>query len=242
MKNTAALFILLLPLSLAGQVSLSHEVVGCFGQDAQAGGGIMLSATAGETIVHTDSSLSTTLTQGFHQPHSTGALDFTINITDASCPAATDGAAEVSDITGCKPPYTVSWSTGDSGPLSERLSPGTYAVTVTSGLCSAVRNFTVGAGPEEDCVLRFFNAFSPNGDGVNDVWTVENITRPEFSDNHIEIFNRWGQSVWEGRGYDNRSRAWDGTGRRGQRLPDGTYFFLAEVAGVVYKGFIELTK
>ena len=226
----------------AAQVVLTNEVVGSLGHNDVLSGKHEVSATAGESITQTKTAARYALTQGFHQPFTTGAIDFVVLVSDASCPVSTDGAARLDSISGCRPPYTVTWSVGGSGMNVDRLSTGTYAVTVTAGQCSYTRNFTVGAGPEEFCKLTFFNAFSPNGDGHNDVWTIENIKRPEFSDNHIEIFNRWGQTVWSGSGYNNSEIAWDGLGKNGNRLPDATYFYVAKVAGTVYKGYIELTR
>lgn len=226
----------------AAQITLTNQVTGSLGHHDVLSGTHEISGTAGEGIVHTKSASRYCLTQGFHQPFSTGAIDFSVLTTDASCPASTDGAARVDSISGCSPPYAVTWSTGSTGSSVDRLSTGTYAVTVTAGQCSFTRQFTIGAGPDEFCKLTFFNAFSPNGDGLNDRWTIENITRPEFSDNHIEIFNRWGQTVWSGSGYNNSEVAWDGATKKGNKLPDGTYFYVAKVAETVYKGYIELTR
>lgn len=238
---TILLFIAHCTTSMA-QITLTNEVVGSLGHHNSLSGTHEISATAGECVTQTKTGAIYALTQGFHQPFSTGAIDFKVQVTDASCPVSTDGAARVDSISGCSPPYTVTWSVGTTGVHADRLSTGTYAVTVEAGQCSYTRNFTVGAGPDELCKLTFFNAFSPNGDGQNDVWTIENITRPEFSQNQIEIFNRWGQAVWSGSGYDNAEMAWDGVAKNGAKLPDATYFYVAKVAGTVYKGYIELTR
>lgn len=69
------------------------------------------------------------------------------------------------------------------------------------------------------------NVFSPNGDGLNDQWTIENIgtwhTRP------VSIFNRWGTVVWSTNQYDN-NRPFEGKDNQGNDLPDGTYFYVIE--------------
>ncbi len=66
-------------------------------------------------------------------------------------------------------------------------------------------------------------AFSPNGDGVNDVWYIENIEM--FPNNHVQIFNRWGNMVYEADSYDN---SWDGR-RKGKKMPDATYYFVVDL-------------
>jgi gliding motility-associated-like protein len=223
------------------QVSL-QQVVGCFGQMTSERSDFHISSTAGEPIITTEASVTYQLTQGFHQPSVVKALDFEIQTVDASCPTSTDGSARVSNISGCSSPYTITWSFGDTGGKVGRLGPGIYAVTVTSENCSLTKEFIIGEGDKSECRLAFFKAFSPNGDGTNDSWEIENIQRPEFSENEIEIFNRWGQSIWSGTGYNNQDVVWTGTTKNGKDLPDGTYFYVARVAEVVYKGYIELTK
>jgi gliding motility-associated-like protein len=78
--------------------------------------------------------------------------------------------------------------------------------------------------------LIIFNQFSPNGDGVNDTFVINNIA--SYPNNKIEVFNRWGNSVYKKVGYDN---SWDGTsnGRltldADSKLPVGTYYYLIEL-------------
>ncbi|RNI31007.1 lectin-like domain-containing protein [Rufibacter latericius] len=62
-------------------------------------------------------------------------------------------------------------------------------------------------------------AFSPNGDGTNEVWEITNIT--SYPDATLRIFDRWGGSVFETKGYGNN---WNGT-QKGKPLPVGTYFY-----------------
>lgn len=63
------------------------------------------------------------------------------------------------------------------------------------------------------------SAFSPNGDGINDILRIlatYNITIDEWV-----IFNRWGELVFSGTGYES---FWDGT-FRGREQPQGTYVY-----------------
>ncbi len=50
------------------------------------------------------------------------------------------------------------------------------------------------------------SAFSPNGDGLNDVWTIANIEK--FPDCDVSIFNRWGELIFHSRGY---TQPWNGS-------------------------------
>ena len=83
--------------------------------------------------------------------------------------------------------------------------------------------------PEKEC-LTVYNEFSPNGDGVNDVFVIECIE--DYPDNKLEVYNRWGNIVYSKDGYHNE---WDGTsnGRetinKSRELPDGTYYFVLKL-------------
>ena len=70
-------------------------------------------------------------------------------------------------------------------------------------------------------------ALSPNGDGVNDVLTIDNISN--FTDNKLVVMDVNGNSVYEMQGYDNQSKVFDGhsTVTRAMVKP-GTYYYLLE--------------
>jgi gliding motility-associated-like protein len=87
----------------------------------------------------------------------------------------------------------------------------------------------------EDLVI--YNGVSPNGDGMNDTWKIKGIEG--FPDNEVKIFNRWGTKIWESRNYDNDGVAWDATNKRGDRVPDGTYYYILEIKDVkTFTGWI----
>ncbi|MEI7471278.1 MAG: gliding motility-associated C-terminal domain-containing protein, partial [Chitinophagaceae bacterium] len=64
------------------------------------------------------------------------------------------------------------------------------------------------------------NVFSPNGDNINDTWAITNIEK--YPTARIEIFNRYGQSIFVSTGYQNN---WKGT-YAGKDLPVGTYYWI----------------
>lgn len=71
------------------------------------------------------------------------------------------------------------------------------------------------------------NAFSPNGDGINDVLKVKAKSIVEF---HAYIFNRWGQQIYEW-GIDQMNEGgWDGTSH-GKPVKDGVYFIVVKAKG-----------
>lgn len=78
-----------------------------------------------------------------------------------------------------------------------------------------------GSGCREE-LLKIPDAFSPNSDGINDVWEIPG--KDFYPDIEVTVLNRWGQTVWRsGRGY---SVPWDGRSR-GKLLPvDSYHYFL----------------
>ncbi|OMQ11561.1 gliding motility-associated C-terminal domain-containing protein [[Flexibacter] sp. ATCC 35103] len=77
------------------------------------------------------------------------------------------------------------------------------------------------------------NAFSPNGDGINDYFRIDSIDDITcYPENNVEIYNRWGILVFETDNYNNTTNAFDGTSRgrttvkQSDGLPTGTYFYI----------------
>ena len=84
--------------------------------------------------------------------------------------------------------------------------------------------------------VHLYNAFSPNGDGTNDVYRVKTQSLLSF---RMKIFNRWGQEIVSGNQdtlpieYENGYTyyvCWDGT-YHGRCVEDGVYFILVEAEG-----------
>lgn len=74
--------------------------------------------------------------------------------------------------------------------------------------------------------LKVPNAFSPNGDGVNDVFRVKHKSLVRFN---ACVFNRWGQELYRW-GLQNIDAGWDGTAH-GKNVPEGAYFIVVEAEG-----------
>lgn len=74
--------------------------------------------------------------------------------------------------------------------------------------------------------LEFPNAFSPNGDGINDIYKAKEGYKSivEF---HAYIINRWGQRLFD---WTDLSKGWDGT-YRGKDCKDGVYFVIVKAKG-----------
>lgn len=82
------------------------------------------------------------------------------------------------------------------------------------------------------------NLFSPNGDGINDFWYVENLQF--YTTNEVTVYNIYGQVVFTKKGYTND---WDGT-YNGAPLPDGTYYYIIKPTetGTILKGSLDILR
>jgi gliding motility-associated-like protein len=228
------------------QVQLGRQVIGSTGGYAT-GTNITLSSTVGEAVVQTVGSGNLILTQGFQQTFKGGDSTVTAEIYNESCRGANDGEIMILNVLGCPGPYTtVIRSLVDSSIITDQdgLATAEYLVVITGANgCKYPILLFVGVDSDQDCRLKFYSGITPNGDGQNDVWIIDNIE--QFPENTVEIFNRWGQSIWWGEGYDNDIISWrgnNGNNDEGDQMADGTYFYVAEVAGEIYRGWVELTR
>ena len=88
--------------------------------------------------------------------------------------------------------------------------------------------------------IVIFTAVSPNRDGENDFFFISGIE--EFPENRLQIFNRWGERVYDVLGYNND---WDGTWKGNLELPDGAYFYILELnddTNRVFRGYLEIHR
>ncbi|MEX1003689.1 MAG: gliding motility-associated C-terminal domain-containing protein [Crocinitomicaceae bacterium] len=79
-------------------------------------------------------------------------------------------------------------------------------------------------------------ALTPNNDGDNDLFVIEGI---ELLAHKIEIFNRWGQKVFESEQYENN---WDGTDDSGNELSADTYFYIITAKDQTFKGYVVIKR
>ena len=70
------------------------------------------------------------------------------------------------------------------------------------------------------------NAFSPDGDGVNDTWVIDGLSR--YASNKISIYSRWEEKVYEVNDYQNDWNGVSNTSSGMDRLPEGTYFYFID--------------
>jgi gliding motility-associated-like protein len=123
-----------------------------------------------------------------------------------------------------EPNVTYNWDFGDgrygNGQLVKHQFPrqGNYQVklTVTNPEgCEQVFEMTI------DVRRKFFvyipEAFTPNNDGINDVFTLSATGQDDFE---MQIFNRWGEMVFQSQ---DPTQGWDGRLSDGSPAPSGVY-------------------
>ena len=138
------------------------------------------------------------------------------------------------------------WSFGDGSDPSTQHVPyhcfpdtGVYNVTLTvssSPKCKSTVSFP-------DSVFKFErtvfipNVFSPNGDGVNDMFKISGLDKCDPYT--LKIYDRWGILVFE---TERTDLLWDGTTRSGLKAQEGTYYYTLSNNTTTKKGFLTLLR
>jgi gliding motility-associated-like protein len=107
--------------------------------------------------------------------------------------------------------------------------------------------YTVYAKDTKDCgvvtatfyILDYPKFFTPNGDGINDFWSIKNLNQRNLQNGTIEIFDRYGKLIHQ---INTRNQVWDGT-FNGINLPSSDYWFQMKLAdGKIIKGHFSLKR
>ena len=120
------------------------------------------------------------------------------------------------------PNQELQWSDGTLSNSLTVQAPDTVVLTAITP-CDTVRDTVVITGnacpPDlEEPEFAVPDAFTPNGDGLNDTWDIYNL--PE--NNEVWVMNRWGEILFRTKNYRGE---WDGTNQRGKPLPGGVYIY-----------------
>jgi len=117
------------------------------------------------------------------------------------------------------PPYTYQWSSGQTSSAVGGLSPGAYVVGIEDSVGCTVTDTVI----VEVAMIDAATAFTPNGDGANDFWTIGDMSL--YPNVEVTIMGRWGRMIFNSIGYED---PWDGT-YQGKELPMGSYFFIIDL-------------
>ncbi|MEQ8623672.1 MAG: PKD domain-containing protein [Vicingaceae bacterium] len=116
-------------------------------------------------------------------------------------------------------------------------------VGFASGCADTLKNIIPVADFVKRLLLETPNVFTPNGDGVNDLFDPAHKFKGKplgcIDFGGFQIFNRWGKLVFETKLED---KSWDGSTEDGKPAKEGTYFFVVEVEDKELKGTVYLSR
>ena len=156
------------------------------------------------------------------------------NVTMPSCFGNNDGLIEITATGGTKP-YMYGWDSYYSDePILTGLREGQYTISVVDANKCAYEIASIVLTDMAGACIKIPDVFTPNGDGINDEWIIENLEM--FPEATVYVFNRWGQMMYKGTGNDE---PWDGQ-YRGHFVPAGTYLYIVDLyqRTEAYKGTV----
>ena len=114
------------------------------------------------------------------------------------------------------------WSTGENSQTITVYSPGMYTVTASNEYCDKSSSFVIAP-----CLISIYvpNSFTPNGDGLNDYFSISSLNINIIKEFNIIIFNRWGQVVFES---PDPNFVWDGKYNNEMVLRSNIYSYVIE--------------
>jgi len=115
--------------------------------------------------------------------------------------------------TGLSDPYS-------PNPLASPTETTTYQLKVTTDIgCDATAGVTVNVTHQ----INIPNAFTPNGDGINDLWNIAYLSN--YTKCTVNIYDRYGSLVFQSIGY---GKPWNGT-YNGKKAPVGEYYYVIDL-------------
>ena len=149
-------------------------------------------------------------------------IEVTLVDSGASICGASNGFIEVI-ASGGYGEFTYDWE-GASGALLWAIPSGTYPVTVTDAYgCEVTQSYSIECS--EDIPIGINQLLTPNGDGKNDLWVLEDLYL--YPNHSVKVYNRWGELVYEASPYLNDwAGTWETGNGDGSILPSATYYYL----------------
>ncbi|MFP4025820.1 MAG: gliding motility-associated C-terminal domain-containing protein [Thiohalospira sp.] len=173
--------------------------------------------------------------------------DYWVRITDEHGCVASDTAALIvhslpevdlgPDTTLCGDQESITFDVSEYG-TSYDWFDGSISPTFTAYTQTEIQEIWVNVTNEYGCMgsdtvyvefcgdLVIPTAFTPNGDGHNDVWKIEFLF--VFEEVTVDVYNRWGERVFHSDGYSS-DKYWDGTDKKGKKLPMDAYYYVIDL-------------
>jgi len=142
-------------------------------------------------------------------------------MTPVSCVDESDGSMFL-DVTGGTEPYEFIWDSGSTESYIENQNWGLHSVIVTDEKNCTIDTVLFIDVLNNQCI-DLPNTFTPNGDGYNDTWVIDNLNL--YTDYELLVFNKWGNQVYTSTGSNEE---WDGT-QHGNSLPSDVYYYILKL-------------
>jgi large repetitive protein len=206
--------------------------------------GVFANLASGNYTVYIKDSFGCSLDTAVYVTPAFSPLQIGISKQDLGCIGAGTEAWAQADVFGGAQPYTYVWNTSPVQ-FSKRaieLTDGYYTVVATDFKgCTITDTIYINAG---NCCSQIYipNAFTPNGDNVNDYFGVKTSTGLKLL--HFEVLNRYGQQVWKA---NVNTDKWNGM-MNNSKCDIGSYFYIYQYEcnydGKVYilKGDVNLFR
>ena len=152
---------------------------------------------------------------------------------------------DVENLFGTNPSYTWTPQSGQSVAGDYLISLDAYSVNqAPSGFIYECHDTISRIITIINDNLMFPTVVTPNGDGVNDVFTIHNLVEGQaFPDNELSIYNRYGKRIYFVQDIRNDSDFWDPAATN---TPSGTYFYRfvgrGPIRDVEFKGSVEIIR
>ncbi len=242
-------------------INLTSTNVKCYGNNNGTVSSSVTNGTGNYGYAWSDGSMTANLT-------GLGKGTYNVTVTDKSTGCTISGSATVNEPAELVSSVTVTTesckgndgkivlvTTGGTAPyvyakdgatvMSEvpGLGAGIYSVITTDANGCETSSQAIIA---KDCnsVINIHDAVTPNGDGSNDNFVIDGIFA--YPNSVLQLFNKWGDMVYQRKGYDN---SWNGADKNGNQLPAGTYYYILKLNAPelskgkdTYTGFIMVQR
>jgi gliding motility-associated-like protein len=157
----------------------------------------------------------------------------------AYCPGLT-GTLLLSNLSNIGGAFSNVWNTGSTASSIAVTEPGQYWLRVSDGECATTDTIQIN----RDCYLNIPNAFSPDGDGLNEFFLPREILSSGLKTFTMSIYNRWGEKIFTTTSLDGRG--WDGK-YNGVPQSTGVYVYTIDVEFInkvkkTYNGNVTLMR
>lgn len=165
-------------------------------------------------------------------------LELVFDFVNPSCYGNNDGSVDFI-VSGGTAPYWYKWqNTIIDLPYFDGLIEGSYTFVIIDDNGCELSVGPIQLEDDKKQCIKIPNAFTPNADGINDTWVIENIDR--YPAALVQVFNRWGQIIYDS---NYTTGDWDGY-YNGKLMPTGAYLYVINLFNGTntYTGVVSLVK